>query len=176
MGVEFLFLINRRFYFGIIIVDGIWYVKIKLFENMILLFYIMKFQKEYYRCIYNGQLKVCFLCYVSDYFFRVCLKFVCFKCKGQGYYVRICKFVRCDDCGEWEYNCLCCMSEQGENELGDDENNEWEENFEEVNIENDDEVYKDEEVIEGEMEILVDVLGIQVLVKLDQEKMEEKEN
>lgn len=37
-----------------------------------------------------------------------------------------------------------------ENESDDDENNEWEENSEEVNIENDDEVHKDEKAIEGE--------------------------
>lgn len=176
MGVELLSPINRRFYPGTTIADGTRYAKIKLPENMTSLPYTMKFQKEYYRCIHNGQLKVCSLCYASDHLFRACPKFVCFKCKGQGHYARTCKSVRCDDCGEWEHNCSCRMSEQGENESGDDENNEWEENSEEVNIENDDEVHKDEEAIEGETETPVDVLGTQAPVKLDQEKTEEKEN
>lgn len=43
MGVELLLLINRRFYLGIMIVDGIWYVKVRLLEYMILFFYILKF-------------------------------------------------------------------------------------------------------------------------------------
>lgn len=67
------------------------------------------------------------------------------------------------------------MSEQGGNESGDDENCEWEEHSGEVNIENDDEVHKDEEAIDEETETPVDVLGTQASVELDQEKTGEND-
>lgn len=68
------------------------------------------------------------------------------------------------------------MSEQGGNKSGDDENSEQEEHSGEVNIENDDEVHKDEEAIDGETETPVDVLGTWAPVELDQEKTGENED
>lgn len=83
--------------------------------------------------------------------------------------------VRCDDCGEMEHNCSCRMSEQDGNESGDDENSEWEEQSEEVNMEND-EVHKDEAAIEGKTKTPADVLETQAPVELNQEKTGEKED
>lgn len=68
------------------------------------------------------------------------------------------------------------MSEDGENESGVNENSEWDEHTKGVNIENDDDINKDEEAIEEEQEIPVDVQGTQAPVGLDPEKTGEKEN
>lgn len=91
MGVERLSPIYRRFYPGTTIADGTRYAKFKPPKNMTSLPYKMKFQKDYYRCIHNGQLKVYSLCYMyaSDKLFRACQKFGCLKCKGQGHYARL---------------------------------------------------------------------------------------
>lgn len=62
------------------------------------------------------------------------------------------------------------MSEDGENESGVNENSEWDEHTKGVNIENDDDINKDEEAIEEEQEIPVDVQGTQAPVGLDPEK------
>ncbi|XP_048776547.2 uncharacterized protein LOC125680821 [Ostrea edulis] len=121
MGVELLSPINRRFYPGTTIADGTRYVKVKLPPHMPSFPCTVKFQKEYHRCIHNGQMKVCSLCYVSDHLFRACPKFVCFKCKQQGHYARACKNHLCEQCGEWTFKCQCCMSDHSS-----EENNELE--------------------------------------------------
>lgn len=73
MNIEILFPIQRRYYPGTNIVDG------QLPLNMQSLPYKIKFRKEYYRVIHNGQIKVCSLCYSQDHLFTVCPKFVCFR-------------------------------------------------------------------------------------------------
>lgn len=107
LDVELLSSINRRFYPGTTIADGTRYVRVKLPPNMSSFPYTMKFHKEYYRCIHNGQLKVCSLCYSADHLFRECPRFVCFRCKQQGHYARTCKNKKCEECREWEHRCDC---------------------------------------------------------------------
>lgn len=77
MNIEILFPIQRRYYPGTNIVDG------QLPLNMQSLPYKIKFRKEYYRVIHNGQIKVCSLCYSQDHLFTVCPKFVCFRWKNK---------------------------------------------------------------------------------------------
>lgn len=65
MGVELLSPINIRLYPETTLANCSRYAKIQLPEEMTSLLNTMKFQTDYYSCIYNGQLKVCFLCYAS---------------------------------------------------------------------------------------------------------------
>ena len=122
MKVELLSQIKRRFYPGTTIADGTRYAKVKLPDTMNSFPYTIKFQKEYYRCIHNGQMKVCSLCYSSEHLFRACPQFTCFKCKRQGHYARACISKRCAQCNEW--NCSCRMSDQEYDET------DWEEEHE----------------------------------------------
>ena len=118
MGVELLSPISRRFYPGTTIADGTRYVKVKLPPHMPSFPYTVKFQKEYHRCIHNGQMKVCSLCYASDHLFRACPKFRCFKCKQQGHYARTCTNQLCKQCKE--FKCQC-----GTSDCESEKNNEW---------------------------------------------------
>lgn len=79
MNIEILSPIKRRYYPGTNIADGTRYVRVKLPPNMQSLPYTIKFRKEYYRVIHNGQIKVYSLCYSQDHLFTVCPKFVCFR-------------------------------------------------------------------------------------------------
>ena len=121
MGVELLSPINRRFYPGTTIADGTRYAKVKLPDSMTSFPYTIKFRKEYYRCIHNGQLKVCSLCYSSEHLFRACPDFKCFKCKKQGHYAKTCKSTRCKQCGQWEHRCSCQESEHEDNDISEGE-------------------------------------------------------
>lgn len=163
MGVELLSPINRRFYPGTTIADGTRYAKVRLPEHMTSFPYTLKFQKDYYRCIHNGQLKVCSLCYSSEHLFRACPEFRCFKCKEQGHYARACKSTRCKQCEEWEHRCSCRVSEHGD----EGEIDEWDH---EVNNEDDMDVHSvgDEEAPEGDQETGDQEIG-------DQEKSDTKE-
>lgn len=127
MNIEILSPIKRRYYPGTNIADGTRYVRVKLPPNMQSLPYTIKFRKEYYRVIHNGQIKVCSLCYSQDHLFRACPKFVCFRCKQQGHYARTCTVKKCYDCLEWGDECSCGSSEH---DSGDDSP------VEEVNKEN----------------------------------------
>ena len=108
--VELLSPIKRRFYPGTTIADGTHYANVKLPDSMNSFPYTIKFQKEYYRFIHNGQMKVYSLCYSSEHLFRACPQFTCFKCKCQGHYARACISKRCAQCNEWK--CSCRMSDQ----------------------------------------------------------------
>lgn len=150
MGVELLSPINRRYYPGTTIADGTRYAKVRLPDNMTSFPYTIKFQKEYYRCIHNGQLKVCSLCYSSEHLFRACPEFTCFKCKKQGHYAKACKSTRCKQCEEWEHRCSCRVSDHGDNEMSEGEIDACE-----VNNGDDNDVHSDgdAEAPEGDQEI-----------------------
>ena len=69
MKVELLSPIKRRFSSGTTIADRTRYAKVKLPDTINSFPNTIKFQKEYYRCIHNGQMKVCSLCYSSEHLF-----------------------------------------------------------------------------------------------------------
>ena len=93
MKVELLSPIKRRFSSGTTIADRTRYAKVKLPDTINSFPNTIKFQKEYYRCIHNGQMKVCSLCYSSEHLFRACLQFPSVRNIMQ------------QQCNEW--NCSC---------------------------------------------------------------------
>lgn len=161
MKVEMVSPIKRRFYPGTNIADGTRYVRVKLPPNMSSFPYTIKFRKEYYRVIHNGQMKVCSLCYSGDHLFRACPKFVCFRCKKQGHYARTCTEQLCRECLEWGDECSCQSSEReveaddGPLEEVNKEDEEGQERETEIEME---ETQKDEGVREDRGETNEDVM------------------